>query len=207
VFNTGLAKEMIAGETNVTPDDILDGKWVLISFAPSSFGTVGSLINAGWKYLTELTILKRKANENTPFVTIWCDEAHLFVNSFDSSFIAQCRSHRGCEIVISTETKPTRCRKWLDFPGKAEDHDSAENHFLLFRIMSIMCTTVVRSIDANKNPVLDQYFRHGLGQIQHGSVKNDLHPQSRPPLTSLNQSISNFPRIAPELIFLAQRFG
>jgi type IV secretory pathway TraG/TraD family ATPase VirD4 len=101
VFNTGLAREMIAGETNITPDAILSGKWVLVNFPPSSFGAVGSLICAGWKYLTQLAILKRKADENSPFVTLWADESHLFVNSFDSTYIATCRSHKGCLVFLS----------------------------------------------------------------------------------------------------------
>ncbi len=43
----------------------------------------------GWKYLTQLAILKRKAGEDDPFTAcLWCDEAHLFVNDFDDSFIA-----------------------------------------------------------------------------------------------------------------------
>jgi hypothetical protein len=101
VFNTGLAKEMIAEGTNVSPDDILKGKWVLVNFPPSSFGAVGSLISSGWKYLTELAVLKRKADEKSPFVTIWCDEAHQFVNSYDATFIAQCRSHKGCMVYLT----------------------------------------------------------------------------------------------------------
>jgi hypothetical protein len=101
VFNTGMAKEMIAGDSNVTPDAILNGKWVLVNFPPSAFGAVGSLISAGWKYLTELAILRRKAGEKSPFVVIHCDEAHQFVNSFDAPFIAQCRSHKGCLVFLS----------------------------------------------------------------------------------------------------------
>jgi hypothetical protein len=102
VFNTGLAKEMIAEGTNVSPDDILKGKWVLVNFPPSSFGPVGSLISAGWKYLTELAILKRKAKESDPFCVVWCDEAHAVANSFDAvSFIPQCRSHKGCLVFLT----------------------------------------------------------------------------------------------------------
>jgi hypothetical protein len=101
VYNTGIVREMVSGGTNITPDDILAGKWVLVNFPPSTWGEVGSFICAGWKYLTELAILKRKAEANSPFVTIWCDEAHLFVNSFDSAFIAQCRSHMGALVYLS----------------------------------------------------------------------------------------------------------
>jgi hypothetical protein len=101
VFNTGLVREMVSGETNCSPDDILNGKTVLVNFPPSVWGEVGSFISTGWKYLTQLAVLKRKVNEASPFVTIWNDEAHLFVNEFDQSYLAQCRSHRGCLVSLS----------------------------------------------------------------------------------------------------------
>jgi len=100
-FNTGLVREMVSGETNCSPDDILDGKWILLNFPPSTWGEVGAFICSGWKYLTELAVLQRKADDESPFVTIWCDEAHLFVTNFDSSFIAQCRSHKGCLVYLT----------------------------------------------------------------------------------------------------------
>jgi hypothetical protein len=34
-------------------------------------------------------------------VTVWCDEAAQFVNSFDSHFITQCRSHKGCLVFLT----------------------------------------------------------------------------------------------------------
>ena len=100
-MNTGIVKEMVCGETNCSPTDILGGKWLVCNFAPSSFGQAGLLISTGWKQLVELAILERKATDDSPFVTIWCDEAHQFVTSFDSPFIAQCRSHKGCLVYLT----------------------------------------------------------------------------------------------------------
>jgi hypothetical protein len=101
-FCTGIVREMVASdEPNVTPDAVLQGQWLVVDFAPSEWHAVGSLICAGWKYLTQLAVLQRKATEASPFVTIWCDEAHQFVNDFDSHYIAQCRSHRGCLIQLT----------------------------------------------------------------------------------------------------------
>jgi hypothetical protein len=61
VYNTGQVKEMVSGHTNCSPDDILAGRWVLVNFPPSAWGAVGSFICTGWKYLTELAVLQRKA--------------------------------------------------------------------------------------------------------------------------------------------------
>lgn len=100
VFNSGLCRQTIGGVTNVSPDDILHGAWVVVNFPPA-MGATHAFISAGWKYLTELAILKRQARETSPFVTVWCDEAHQTVTSFDSSFIAQCRSHKGCLVNLT----------------------------------------------------------------------------------------------------------
>jgi hypothetical protein len=100
-MNTGIVREMVSRGTNCSPADILGGKWVLVNFPPSTWGATGLLISTGWKQLVELAILERHADDASPFVTIWCDEAHQFVTSFDSSFIAQCRSHKGCLVYLS----------------------------------------------------------------------------------------------------------
>ena len=100
-MNTGIVREMVCGETNVSPADVLAGKWVLVNFPVSSFGQAGLLISTGWKQLVELAILERKADDDSPFVTVWCDEAHQVVTSFDSPFIAQCRSHKGCLVYLT----------------------------------------------------------------------------------------------------------
>ena len=101
-MNTGIVREMCSGETNFSPTDILAGKWLLVNFAPSAWGAAGQLISAGWKQLVELAILERHAREDSPFITIWCDEAHGVTTVFDAvSFIPQCRSHKGCLVYLT----------------------------------------------------------------------------------------------------------
>jgi hypothetical protein len=100
-MNTGLVREMISGTPNCSPQDILDGKWIFINFPPSVWGDAGRLISVGWKQLVEQAILEREVDNNSPFVTIWGDESHQCVTNFDSSFIAQCRSHRGCLVYLT----------------------------------------------------------------------------------------------------------
>lgn len=106
VFNTGIVRELVSGKTNVSPDDLLNRKWIMVDMSPSEWGDLGNFINAGWKYLTQKMILRRDAAEGDPVVVLWCDEAQQFVNSFDSPFLAQCRSHLGC-MVILTQSLPS----------------------------------------------------------------------------------------------------
>jgi hypothetical protein len=101
VFNSGVVREMVSKDTNISPDDILAGKWVVVNMPPSKFGDSGAFVNAGWKYLTQKAVLRRKAAKFDPFVVIWCDEAQQFVNSHDAHYLAQCRSHLGCEVFLT----------------------------------------------------------------------------------------------------------
>jgi len=101
-MNTGIVREMCSGETNCSPEDVLAGKWILVNFSGSAWGAAGLLISTGWKQLVELAILERKAERNSPFCVVWCDEAHAVTTAFDAvTFIPQCRSHKGCLVYLT----------------------------------------------------------------------------------------------------------
>lgn len=101
VFNTGLVRELVSTTTNVTPDDLFAGKWVLVDMAPSEWHDIGLFVAAGWKYLVERAVLRRVAKPDSNIVTIQADECHQFLSSFDAHFITQCRSHRGSLVFLS----------------------------------------------------------------------------------------------------------
>lgn len=101
VFNTGVVRELVSTETNVSPDDMFNGKWVIVDMSPAEWGDTGALVSAGWKYLVEKAVLRRKTDDSSNVVVIWCDEAAQFVNSFDAHFITQCRSHKGCLVFLT----------------------------------------------------------------------------------------------------------
>jgi type IV secretory pathway TraG/TraD family ATPase VirD4 len=101
VFNTGIVRELVSTTTNVSPAEMDRGKWMLVDMAISSHGAAGAFVFGGWKYLTQQHILKRHATEETPVCVIWADEAQKVVNSFDASYLAECRSHRGCMVYLT----------------------------------------------------------------------------------------------------------
>ena len=119
-FNTGLVRELVSGVSNVSPDDLFAGKWVLIDMAPSEWGDIGLFVAGGWKYLSEKAVLRRIADDAANCVTIWADEAQQFVNSFDAHFIAQCRSHRGCMIYLTQSLHAY----YAALPGQAGRHQA-----------------------------------------------------------------------------------
>ena len=118
VYSTGIVREMVSGETNVSPADILAGKWVLVNFPPSNWGAIGLLVASGWKRLVEMAVLERHAGEQSPFVTLWCDEFSVFCNKFDAEFICQARSHRGALCVLLQSVASI----YAAMPGEAGKH-------------------------------------------------------------------------------------
>jgi hypothetical protein len=101
VFNTGIVRELVSTSTNITPVVMDSGLWVLVDMPISSYGAAGAFILAGWKYLTQRHMLHRKATDDTAICVLWADEAQKVVNSFDASFLAECRSHRACMVYLT----------------------------------------------------------------------------------------------------------
>ncbi len=121
VFNTGVVRELVSTETNVTPDDMLrEGKWVLVNMPPAQWGDGGNFVNAGWKYLTQTRVLRRDAQPGEFINVIWADEAQQFVNSFDAHYLAQCRSHLGCMVFLSQSLHSY----YAALPGTAGRHQA-----------------------------------------------------------------------------------
>lgn len=100
-YNTGLTREMVSGATNITPDVTLEGGWIFVNFPRCIWGDIGSFISSGMKYLVQRAVLRRQAEPGDCFNVIWSDEAAELVNSFDSSYLAQCRSHLGGMVYLA----------------------------------------------------------------------------------------------------------
>ena len=100
-FNTGMVRELVSGDTNCSPDDMLAGKWILVNMSPAEWGDQGAFVCGGWKFLTQKRIIRREAKEGDCINVIWCDEAQQFVTSYDAHYLAQCRSHRGCMVYLT----------------------------------------------------------------------------------------------------------
>lgn len=102
VFNTGQVRELVSTTTNISPTQILaQRKWVLVNVPPATYGDIGNVINAGWKYLMQRAVLRRAAKSGDSFNVVYCDEAQQFANSFDHHYLAQCRSHLGCMVFLT----------------------------------------------------------------------------------------------------------
>lgn len=100
-FNTGMVRELVSTHSNVSPDDLFTGTFIMIDMPVSEWSDIGKFIIGGWKYLVQKAILSRVSGPDTNVVAVWADEAQTTVTSFDQHFLAQCRSHHGCMVYLS----------------------------------------------------------------------------------------------------------
>lgn len=101
VLNTGIVRDKISTSTNVSPADLRAGTWVLIDYPVSKYDASGKAIMAGWKFLVQRDLLRRKVSPGDCPVVIWSDEAQNLINSYDAKFMAECRSHLGCQVFLT----------------------------------------------------------------------------------------------------------
>ncbi len=48
-MNTGVVRELVSTTTNITPDDMFNGTFVLVNMSPTEWSDIGRFICAGWK--------------------------------------------------------------------------------------------------------------------------------------------------------------
>jgi hypothetical protein len=101
VLCSGLVRELLSSTTTITPAVMDEGKWLLIDMPVSRYGASGAMVNAAWKLMVQRHILRRHAKHGSTITVIWVDEYQNHLNSFDAKFLAECRSHRGCQVVLT----------------------------------------------------------------------------------------------------------
>jgi type IV secretory pathway TraG/TraD family ATPase VirD4 len=101
VLTNGIVRELLSTGTNITPAALDAGKWILIDMPVSRYGASGALVNAAWKLMVQRHILRRHFRNGTAITVIWVDEFQNHLNSFDAKFLAECRSHGGCMVVLT----------------------------------------------------------------------------------------------------------
>jgi hypothetical protein len=100
-MNNGIARELLATTTNLSPELLEQRKWILVN-APIAPGDVTSaVINSAVKYAVQRHIIKRQAGPGDPLLCLFSDEFQKLANSYDAMFLAECRSHKGGMIALT----------------------------------------------------------------------------------------------------------
>ena len=101
VLCSGIVRELMATTTNVSPEIMDQGAWVLVDMPISRYGASGAMVNGIWHLATQRHILRRYAADKRKITVIWIDEFQNHLNSFDPQFLAECRSHGDCMVVLT----------------------------------------------------------------------------------------------------------
>jgi len=101
VLCSGIVRDLMATTTNVSPEVLDRGAWVLVDMPISRYGASGAMVNGIWHLATQRHILRRYAADKRKVTVIWIDEFQNHLNSFDPQFLAECRSHGGCMVVLT----------------------------------------------------------------------------------------------------------
>ncbi|MEM9952475.1 MAG: type IV secretory system conjugative DNA transfer family protein [Chloroflexota bacterium] len=104
MFLTGMLNDLYCTDTTFTPDDLNDGKLIIMDMPINAEGgRTAQIAQFLFKYLSQKFLLRREIHENTPYVCILADEAHRIVSSLDYLLLAEGRESR-VSMVYSTQT-------------------------------------------------------------------------------------------------------
>jgi type IV secretory pathway TraG/TraD family ATPase VirD4 len=114
----GKIGELFGTNTNLSPDDIFDGKVVVIDIPVAKFREVGQFAALIWAQLFQRAVDRRDYTPpKTRPVFLWIDEAHWFSIDQDAIFQTTARS-KGISVVRLTQNLPN----FLDAYGRDGKH-------------------------------------------------------------------------------------
>jgi len=101
VLNRGVLRELFGTTTNVTPDDCLDGKVVVVDLAVKEFSELGTIAAVLWKTMYQKMVERRDVRHRPRPVFLFADELHLFTCTTDALFQTTARSARCCTVYLT----------------------------------------------------------------------------------------------------------
>jgi hypothetical protein len=101
VLNRGVLRELFGTTTNLTPDDCLAGKVIIVDLPVKEFAEVGQFAAVIWKYLFQRAVERRPPSADTRPCFLFADESHLFTTRFDALFQSTARSSRCCTVYLT----------------------------------------------------------------------------------------------------------
>jgi len=102
-FMHGHVRTLVASdETNLTPDDVLNGKIVVVDMPVLKFREPGQFVQMAWKLMVQRAALRRIVGPDSLPAVIWADEAQLHaLPKVDSMTQAVARSHKLIQVAIT----------------------------------------------------------------------------------------------------------
>jgi hypothetical protein len=99
-MGSGIVRELISGDSNCSPALLDQGTSILVDM-PARVGASGQFVSAAWRLGTQRHVLRRQANPGDRIIVQWIDEFQNHLFSGDAKYLAECRSHLGCQVALT----------------------------------------------------------------------------------------------------------
>ncbi|MPS73298.1 MAG: type IV secretory system conjugative DNA transfer family protein [Chryseobacterium sp.] len=140
-------------ESNITPDDCLKGKIILVNLPVKTYHKIGRDCQIMFKYIWQRAMEKRKDAENGCPVFLWADEAQNFLHEYDADYQATARSSRIATVYIS-QNLPNYYANMGG--GKFE-----------YKVKSFLGTLATKIFHANADVETNKYASDLIGDIEY----------------------------------------
>jgi hypothetical protein len=101
VFCSGVVRELLGTTTNVTPKVTAEGRFIDVRMWITKYGASGAFVNGAIKLANQKYVLWRKAQKGDAINVNIIDEYQSHITPPDPDYLAQCRSHLGCMLVLT----------------------------------------------------------------------------------------------------------
>lgn len=94
---------ILSGNSTITPDDVIEGKIVILSLPTNVYHGAGRMAQFCFKYSFQRAMLARRKPLDGSLMrptVLWVDEAHAFAHPFDSQYFREVRSNRGINVYL-----------------------------------------------------------------------------------------------------------
>lgn len=170
-FNRGVLRELFSTTTNVTPDDCLQGKVIVVDLNVKEYAEIGLYAASLWKYQFQRAVERRDVRSNPRPVFLFADESQLFATKFDALFQTTARSSRCCAVYLTQSLSNYRTA----YAGESGD---AEAKALLANLTTHVCHALADSDTceflANLIGRTKQWFSNGSVSHQPYSLADDF---------------------------------
>ena len=123
-FQRGYARELMCGDTNITPEHICeDGKILIHTMDLKDNDEAGALVQVTWKYMLQKAVERRDVSRHPRPVFFHMDEFQNYITAGDSNFATTCRSSRAA-LTLLTQNLPTLYKSLGSGDQAKQDVDS-----------------------------------------------------------------------------------
>jgi hypothetical protein len=97
---SGIVCRLVCSDTNASPAMLDQGTSILVDM-PTRSGASGQFVNAAWRLGVQRHVLRRQVKPDDRIIVQWIDEFQNQVFSADAKYLAEARSHLGCQIALT----------------------------------------------------------------------------------------------------------